>query len=97
MNDGAGVGIFYGDVKMGSKGFEGAQREEVLFVEIGGDDEESSGMELMEGVVEEGGPEFGAVPEILVPEEGEVSGTGDLFEEREFGGVEIEEAGLQVG
>ena len=29
--------------------------------------------------------------------ESEVSGTGDLFEEREFGGVEVEKAGAQVG
>ena len=97
LNDGAGAGVFDGGEKMGPERIEGAEGEEMLFVEIGGDDEEPLRMELVEGMVEEGGPELGAVPKILMAKEGEVSGAGDLFEEGEFGGVEIEKAGAQVG
>lgn len=68
----------------------------MFFVEVGGDDEEARGIEVVEGVVEELGPEFGAVPEVLVAEEGEVGGAGDLLEEGKLGGIEAEEGGVVV-
>ena len=53
LNDGAGVGIFDSCEKVGTEGFKCGEGEEVFFVEVGGDNKDSLGMELMEGVVEE--------------------------------------------
>lgn len=52
----------------------------MLFVEVGGNDEEALGMKLVQSVIEESGPELGAVPEILMAKEGEVGWLGDFFE-----------------
>lgn len=84
LGDGSGGGVLGGDEEFGIEFLEGGEGEEVFFVEVGGDDEEAAGVEALEGVVEELGPELGAVPEVLVAEEGEVGGVGELAEEGEF-------------
>lgn len=97
LDDGAGAGIAHGGEQVSAERFHRAEGEEVFFVEVGGDDEQAFGVELVEGVIEERGPELGAVPEVLMPKKGQMGGTGDFFEEGEFGGVEVEEVGTELG
>lgn len=53
LDDGAGLGVFGGGEKVSAEGLESGEGEEVFFVEVGGDDEESLVVELVEGVIEE--------------------------------------------
>jgi len=88
VGEGAGVGVDDGSDLDGTEVFEGGGGEFVLFVEIGGDDEEAVFVESLEGLVENPGPDGFVVPVVLVTEKSDI-GRAD------FG--EVEEAVATVG
>jgi hypothetical protein len=69
----------------GAELLQGAAGEFVLEVEIGCDDEKAVVRESVEGTVEHALPEFGSVPEVLVPQERDVElvGAGQAIKEGE--------------
>lgn len=53
-------------------------------------------MQLVQGIVEKGGPQTRAVPKVLVPKKGEVSRLRDFTKKREARGIEREKLGLRL-
>ena len=82
---------------MSSEGFEGLESEKVLFIEVGGDDDDSLGRKSFKGLIIEGGPKTRAIPEILVPKEGEMSGAGNFAKKIEMGSIAGDKFCLELG